>query len=258
MNMTKKQRNLTFAVLLVSSIGTSLLQTALTTALPSMMRDLSISAATAQWLTSVYSLTVGIMVPATAYLIKRFPTRKLFLSAVTLFAAGTLLAIVTPTFSLLMVARVMQAMGNGIVLPMTQVVVLTIYPVEQRGTVMGIYGLAVGAAPVVAPTLAGIIIDLWSWRTIFEIVLVIVTVDILMALKVMRDITETEYQSFDVLYMLLCTVSFSGILLGLGNLGAADFISLQVGFPLLVGQQLWCSLAEDSCGWKRHFWSCGY
>ena len=72
----------------------------------------------------------------------------------------------TPTFSLLMVARVMQAMGNGIVLPMTQVVVLTIYPVEQRGTVMGIYGLAVGAAPVVAPTLAGIIIDLWSWRTI--------------------------------------------------------------------------------------------
>ena len=192
MNMTKKQRNLTFAVLLVSSIGTSLLQTALTTALPSMMRDLSISAATAQWLTSVYSLTVGIMVPATAYLIKRFPTRKLFLSAVTLFAAGTLLAIVTPTFSLLMVARVMQAMGNGIVLPMTQVVVLTIYPVEQRGTVMGIYGLAVGAAPVVAPTLAGIIIDLWSWRTIFEIVLVIVTVDILMALKVMRDITETE------------------------------------------------------------------
>ena len=100
MNMTKKQRNLTFAVLLVSSIGTSLLQTALTTALPSMMRDLSISAATAQWLTSVYSLTVGIMVPATAYLIKRFPTRKLFLSAVTLFAAGTLLAIVTPTFSL--------------------------------------------------------------------------------------------------------------------------------------------------------------
>lgn len=235
MNMTKKQRNLTFAVLLVSSIGTSLLQTALTTALPSMMRDLSISAATAQWLTSVYSLTVGIMVPATAYLIKRFPTRKLFLSAVTLFAAGTLLAIVTPTFSLLMVARVMQAMGNGIVLPMTQVVVLTIYPVEQRGTVMGIYGLAVGAAPVVAPTLAGIIIDLWSWRTIFEIVLVIVTVDILMALKVMRDITETEYQSFDVLSMLLCTVSFSGILLGLGNLGAADFISLQVGFPLLVG-----------------------
>ena len=161
MNMTKKQRNLTFAVLLVSSIGTSLLQTALTTALPSMMRDLSISAATAQWLTSVYSLTVGIMVPATAYLIKRFPTRKLFLSAVTLLAAGTLLAIVTPTFSLLMVARVMQAMGNGIVLPMTQVVVLTIYPVEQRGTVMGIYGLAVGAAPVVAPTLAGIIIDLW-------------------------------------------------------------------------------------------------
>lgn len=78
MNMTKKQRNLTFAVLLVSSIGTSLLQTALTTALPSMMRDLSISAATAQWLTSVYSLTVGIMVPATAYLIKRFLPENYF------------------------------------------------------------------------------------------------------------------------------------------------------------------------------------
>lgn len=63
--------------------------------------------------------------------------------------------------------RIIQAVGNGMVLPMTQVVVLTIYPEKQRGSVMGIYGLAAGAAPVVAPTIAGVIIDIWSWRANF-------------------------------------------------------------------------------------------
>ena len=140
MNLSNRERNLTFAVLLISSIGTSLLQTALTTALPSIMKDFGVTASTAQWLTSIYSLAMGVMVPATAYLMKRFPTKKLFLWAVLLFAAGTVLSMTALVFPVMLSGRIIQAVGNGMVLPMTQVVVLTIYPEEQRGSVMGIYG----------------------------------------------------------------------------------------------------------------------
>lgn len=235
MNLSNRERNLTFAVLLISSIGTSLLQTALTTALPSIMKDFGVTASTAQWLTSIYSLAMGVMVPATAYLMKRFPTKKLFLWAVLLFAAGTVLSMTAPVFPVMLSGRIIQAVGNGMVLPMTQVVVLTIYPEEQRGSVMGIYGLAAGAAPVVAPTIAGVIIDIWSWRSIFAIVLVIVAVDILMALKYMRTVNKPEKVSFDFLSMCLCAVGFCGLLIGAGNIGRGSFFSTQIGLPITVG-----------------------
>ena len=114
MNLSNRERNLTFAVLLISSIGTSLLQTALTTALPSIMKVFGVTASTAQWLTSIYSLAMGVMVPATAYLMKRFPTKKLFLWAVLLFAAGTVLSMTAPVFPVMLSGRIIQAVGNSV------------------------------------------------------------------------------------------------------------------------------------------------
>lgn len=235
MNLSKQARNMMFVVMLVGTIITSMLQTALSTALPTIMIDLDISATTAQWLTSAYSLAVGIMVPATAFLIRRFPTKRLFLGAISLFAVGLLLCATAASFPLLLIGRIIQAMGNGVLLSMLQVVILTIFPWEQRGAVMGIYGLAAGAAPVFAPTLAGIIIDIFNWHTIFWFALVIVALDILLALKFMRNVLETEKQSFDFFSMLLSAVGFSGLLIGLGNLGTAGFFSLSLGLPLLIG-----------------------
>ncbi len=233
MNLSHKQCNYLFAVLLVASVGSSLLQTALTTALPAIMRDLNISASTGQWLTSAYSLAMGIMVPATAFLMRRFSLRHLFLSAVSLFAFGTLVAFLSTNFPLLLIGRMLQAAGNGIILPMTQVVILTIYPFERRGAVMGIYGLAVGGAPVIAPTLAGIIIDVWNWRSIFLVVLAVILVDLLLSVKFMKDIGEAEKCSFDFTSMLMCSIGFSSILIGLGNINAPNLLLLFI--PLLIG-----------------------
>lgn len=235
MNLSKQARNMMFIVMLTGSIITSMLQTALSTALPSIMTDLSISATTAQWLTSAYSLAMGIMIPATAFLIRRFPTKRLFLGAISLFAVGLLLCAGAPNFLILLIGRIIQAMGNGVLLSMLQVVILTIFPKEQRGSVMGIYGLAAGAAPVLAPTLAGIIIDIFDWHTIFWFALIIVAFDILMALKFMRNVLETEKNRFDFFSMLLSAVGFSGLLIGLGNIGTAGFFSYSLGLPLLIG-----------------------
>lgn len=145
--ITKRKRTLIFLNIVFACIATSMLATALTTALPDMIRDFNISVTTGQWLTSGYSLAMGIMMPLTAFLINRFPTRKLYLTAIIGFLAGLLLCIIAPNFGIMMCGRVLQACGNGILMSMAQVIILTIYPDEQKGTAMGWYGLSAGAAP---------------------------------------------------------------------------------------------------------------
>lgn len=234
-DLTKVSKNLIFTVLMISSITGAILQTALTTALPAIINDLQISAATAQWLTSAYSLAMGIMVPATAFLMKRFKTKPLFLTGLIFYFIGLLFAATAVSFPLLLTGRILQALGSGILTSMTQVVILTIFPKEQRGTAMGIYGLAIGAAPVLSPTITGIVIEYFDWRIIFWFTLLIVAFNIILASIVMKNILENEKQDFDFISMLLSAMGFSGLLLGLGNLGSSKFLSLTVAFPLLLG-----------------------
>ena len=219
---------------MISSITGAILQTALTTALPSIINDLQISAATAQWLTSDYSLAMGIMVPATAFLMKRFKTKPLFISGLIFYLIGLLFAATAISFPTLLVGRIFQALGSGILTAMTQVVILTIYPKEQRGTTMGIYGLAIGAAPVLSPTITGIVIDYFDWRVIFWFTLVIVVFNLLLSSLVMKNVLDNEKMDFDFTSMLLSAIGFSGLLIGLGNLGSTRFLSLTIAFPLFI------------------------
>ena len=130
--VNEKQRTSIFINILISCIASSMLATALTTALPSMVVDFHISVTTGQWLTSGYSLAMGITMPLTAFLITKFPTRKLYLTAISLFIAGLALCVVAPNFVVLMFGRVLQACGNGILTSMAQVILLTMYPLEKR------------------------------------------------------------------------------------------------------------------------------
>ena len=132
-----RQRMLIFINIVITCIASSMLSTALTTALPPIMGELRLDAATGQWLTSGYSLAMGIMMSLTAFLITRFPTRRLYLTSLLLFIAGSLLCVVAPGFEIMMVGRVLQAVGGGSLTSMAQVIVLTIFPPEQRGAAMG-------------------------------------------------------------------------------------------------------------------------
>lgn len=233
--ITPKKRRSIFSVILVSCILSSMLATALTTALPPIMEAFQVTAAVGQWLTSAYSLAMGIVVLASAYLIRRFPAKKLYTAALAIFAAGLLVDVFAASFPVLMLGRLLQACGNGILMSMAQVIILTIYPEEQRGSAMGMYGLAVGAAPVIAPTLAGVVVDLFGWRTIFGAAFVISAAALIFAQAVMENVTENEIQKFDFLSLILCAAGSSGILLGLGNTGTYHLISVHVLVPLLLG-----------------------
>ena len=224
-----------FLVVLMGCIITSLLSTALTTALPPIMEAFRITASVGQWLTSVYSLVMAIVVLASAWLIKRFPTKKLYTSALSLFCAGLLIDALAVSFPVLMAGRLLQACGNGILMSLSQVVLLTIYPPERRGSVMGMYGLAVGAAPVIAPTLAGLIVDCFGWRMIFTATFVISVIALILAGILVENVTENKVQKLDMLSLLLCGLGSVGILLGLGNTGTYGVVSVPVFLPLCIG-----------------------
>ena len=189
--LSEKKRSLIFVNIIISCVASAMLITALTTALPAVASDLKISLATGQWLTSGYSLVMGMMMPLTAFLITRFPTKKLYLTGLGISLAGLLLCAVAPNFGIVMIARGLQAIGNGITASMGQVIILTIYPPEKRGTAMGWYGLSTGAAPAFAPVLAGVIVDTLGWRAIFYCSFVVFAVAFLWAMYSFVDVRET-------------------------------------------------------------------
>ena len=135
--ISDRKRMLIFVNIVISCIASSMLATALTTALPPIIKDLSISVTTGQWLTSGYSLAMAITMPLTAFLIDRFPTKRLYCVAIVIFLAGLLISAVSVNFPMMMLGRLVQAAGNGMMSSMAQVIILTIFPPEKKGTAMG-------------------------------------------------------------------------------------------------------------------------
>lgn len=233
--LTNKKRMLIFVNVVISCIACSMLATALSTALPPIIRDLDISVTTGQWLTSGYSLMMAITMPLTAFLVNRFPTKRLYCTAILIFIAGLVICAFSVNFPMMMAGRLLQAAGNGMLTSMAQVITLTIFPVEKRGTAMGWYGMSVGAAPIVAPTIAGIMVDLVGWRMIFIASLVIMVVSLIYALIVFEDVLENVKKKFDAVSFIMSAFAFGGITLGIGNIGSYSFTDIQVMLPLVLG-----------------------
>ncbi len=233
--ISDKKRTLIFINIVISCIASSLLATALTTAMLPITEDLNVTVTTGQWMTSGYSLMMAIIMPLTAFLITRFPTKRLYASAIFIFLAGLSICAFSVNFPMMMVGRLCQAAGNGMLTSMAQVIILTIYPPEKKGTAMGWYGLSIGAAPVVAPTLAGLIVDNLGWRFIFYIAMAIMLISFIYCLIVFENVLDTAQRKFDVLSFIISAFAFGGITLGIGNIGSYGFTSLPVIAPLAIG-----------------------
>lgn len=234
-HLNDKRRTLIFINLIVSGIATSMLSTAMTTALPNVVEYFGVSTSTGQWVTSGYSLAMGMVMPLTAFLITRFPTKRLYMTGIGCFIAGILLSVCSANFGLMMVGRVFQACGNGVLLSAAQVIILTVYPAEKKGTMMGTYGLATTAAPIIAPTVAGLFIDAFGWKSIFYVILVIMMISFVMSAIVFENVLEIQNKSFDAVSFAESILAFGGITLGIGNISSFGLLSIQAGLPLLAG-----------------------
>src|SRR5699024_10476271 len=210
------KRNIPLMLVLLSGAFITILnQTLLGTALPPIMHDLQINESTVQWLQSVFMLVNGIMIPVTAFLIERFTTRKLFLTAMSLFTLGTLICAIAPGFYLLLIGRILQASGAGIMMPLMQTIMFLIFPVHKRGTAMGMFGLVIAFAPAIGPSLSGWLVDHFPWRSVFYVVLPIAVINIIAAYFLLKNVTKQTMPKVDVLSIILSTFGFGGILYGL-------------------------------------------
>ncbi|PPF38030.1 MDR family MFS transporter [Rathayibacter sp. AY1A3] len=232
-----KRAKLIIGLLLASAFVVILNETIMGVALPSLIRDLGITAATAQWLTTAYLLTMAIIIPTTGQVLQRFGTKSVFIAAMTLFTLGTLLAAVAPGFEVLLAGRVVQASGTALMIPLLMTTVLTFVPASRRGRMMGLISIVIAVAPAVGPTLSGLILNSLSWRWLFIVVLPIALVALVLGAILITDVTETSRSRFDVLSILLAAVGFGGLIFGLSSLGeaAAGEVLLPPAVPVAVG-----------------------
>lgn len=234
-NIQKMNKFPIVAVLLAGAFLAILNQLLLATAIPHIMDDLNLTENTAQWVTTIFMLVNGIMIPITAFLIETFTTRKLFLTAMIIFAAGTLFCALSPNFALLMVGRIIQAAGAGIMMPLMMTIFLLIFPIEKRGTAMGMVGLVISFAPAIGPTLSGWIIEHYPWRSLFYVILPFAIIDIIIAFFVMKNVTTQTFPKVDVLSIILSTLGFGGLLYGFSSAGNYGWSSPVVIGTLIVG-----------------------
>ncbi|HBC4928245.1 TPA: DHA2 family efflux MFS transporter permease subunit [Staphylococcus aureus] len=217
-----KQRNRVIAVVMIGAFVGVLNQTLMTTILPEIMKDFTVSSSTAQWLTTIFMLVNGIMIPITAFLIERFTLRSLFFNATCFLMIGSFICMLGINFPMLLLGRSIQALGAGILMPLTQTLLFIMFPPEKRGMAMGMFGLVIGFAPAIGPTAAGWFVNIFDWRYLFLVVLLIGMIDFVFGYLSLPNITELSKPNLDKLSVILSTVSFGGLLYGFstaGNLG---------------------------------------
>lgn len=223
------------AVLMIGAFITFLNNTLLNVAFPSIMTDLHIKTATVQWLTTGFMLVSGIMIPTTAFLIQKYSVRRLFLVAMGLFTVGTIIGGIAHIFPLLLTARMVQASGAAIMMPVLMNVMLVSFPIEKRGTAMGVFGLILMFAPAIGPTLSGWIVEHYSWRMLFLFIAPISLLIFLFGFFLLKDKKEKVDIHLDLLSLILSSLGFGGLLYGFSSAGNAGWGSLQVNATLIIG-----------------------
>lgn len=231
---TIANRNFVLGVLLSGAFVSILNQTLLATALPVFMEDLNITANTAQWLTTIFMLVNGVMIPIIGFLIQKFTTRGLFLTAMGLFAVGTAMCAVSPTFPVLLAGRIVQAAGAGIIMPLMQTILFVIFPIHKRGAAMGTFGLVIAFAPAIGPSLSGWVVDNYPWPTLFKIIFPIALVNIIFAYYALHNVTERTFPPLDITSIVLSTLGFSTLLYGFSAAGSLGWSGAPVLGALLA------------------------
>lgn len=211
-------------------------QLQLSSALPIIVSEFHISVTTGQWLTSVFQLVMGVMVPLTAFLTRRFSTRQIVICSMAVFTVGSLLAWLGPNFVWVLVGRVLEAAGTGVMWPVLQITVFSIYPLSRRGFAMGTVGMAMSVAPAIGPTLGGWQTDANGWRSIFLTMTVIGVVSLLAAMFGLHNFGSHDPSArADFFSVSLSVIGFGGLMFGFTNSETYGFTAPVTWGPMVVG-----------------------
>lgn len=224
-------------LLLGSAFTVILNETIMGVALPKLMAGLGINAAAGQWLTTAFLLTMSVVIPITGMLIQRVKTRTLFMVAMGLFTAGTLISALAPGFEVLLVGRVVQASGTAIMMPLLMTTVTTLVPPANRGQLMGRIAIVISVAPALGPTMSGLILQWLDWRWLFIFMLPIAATALIFGVLRMPNVGEQRIAPIDALSVLLSILGFGGIVYGLSAVGerASGSVTVDPLIPVIIG-----------------------
>nr|WP_152658223.1 MDR family MFS transporter [Oceanobacillus sp. CFH 90083] len=241
MQREKKQFNVIpiMTSLLIAGFIGLFFETALNMAFSDLMQVFDITPATVQWLTTGYLLTIGILVPVSALLMQWFPTRTLFIASVFFSILGTASAAIAPSFNMLLVARVLQAIGTGLLLPLMYHVVLVIIPAKKRGTAMGLIGLVMMTSLALGPTISGLVIEKLSYQWLFWLAIPFYMIALLCGVFYMQNVSAISKPKIDILSILFSTAGFGGVVYGFSGIGKDEntvivIVTLSIGILSLL------------------------
>ncbi|MDP9844575.1 MDR family MFS transporter [Streptosporangium lutulentum] len=209
-------------LLVLATFVVILNETIMINAIPRLMGALHITEQTAQWLSTAFMLTMAAVIPITGWFLKRVSTRSAYTTAMGLFLFGTALAAVAPSFEVLLGARIIQASGTAVMMPLLMTTLMQVVPEAERGRVMGAVSLAISVAPAMGPTVSGVILQFGSWRLLFAVVFPIAAVITWRGLKQLKNVGEPELSTVDWLSVVTAALGFGGLVYGLSRFEGGD------------------------------------
>ena len=235
MNMNLDKNTTALIIFVIAAALLSTAQTVVTTGVVGIMSDFHVSSTIAQWVYSSFLLVLGVMIPISAYIARRFKIRKILIVSLIVFLIGTVLAFIAQDIYFLIFARVIQGIGAGVLLPITQIVLLKIIPKDKWQVYMGLFGFIIGVVPALAPTVGGYIIDTMGWRFIFLLFAIATLILLAVASFFVKLEFETGDCPLDIISLVLCVIACVGLMLGL-----TDFADYGVDFtntlaPIIIG-----------------------
>lgn len=233
---SQKQPDYKLIIILLSGAFISFLSnTFLNVALPAIKNDFGISTSAVQWVSTSYMLVSGIIIPTTAYLMQKFSARTLFLTAMSLFLLGTIVAGFSPAFIVLILGRMIQASGSAMLMPLLMNIMISSFPPDKRGTAMGLFSLVMFFAPAIGPTVSGIVVENYSWHVLFYMMIPVLIIVLVVGFWQLPEIQQKREAHIDIMSIILSTIGFGGVLYGLSSAGENGLASSSVLIPLLLG-----------------------
>ncbi|MGB4135078.1 MAG: MDR family MFS transporter [Microbacterium sp.] len=221
-------------LLLGAAFATMLNETVMSVALPHLVADLDITLSVAQWTTTAFMLTMAVVIPTTGWVLQRFSTRQVFLFAIIAFTVGTLIGALAPDFSVLLFARVVQAVGTAMMMPLLMTTIMNVVPAHERGRFMGRITIVMAVAPALGPALSGFILSALSWHFLFWTILPVAIIMAVVGALLLKNVGERSRTPLDVPSLPLAAIGFGGLVYGISTVSGGPDAPVTAGIVALL------------------------
>ncbi|HLX25643.1 MAG TPA: MFS transporter [Candidatus Cybelea sp.] len=213
----------------------------LSPALPALGRELHVATSDLAWVFTLYLLVTVVSIALASTLADRYGRRPVYLACLSLFAAGSVLAIVAPSYPIFLAARAIQALGAGGIFPVATATIGDVVPAARRGAALGIVAATWGLAAVIGPSIGGLVTHFISWRWIFAANVPLAAVVFALALRDVPTEAPRRREPLDVLGLGLLCIGLLGLMDGL--IAMRPIIGV-IGVFILAAFWIWETLSD--------------